>query len=89
MTPSVRLACRAALAVALAGLLVAVLRGADRIEVTGWAFVAVLATSTWLLAWYTLWPLPFAALSRGRRLLVATLLLEALFVVDDLSRYAR
>ena len=65
------------------------LRGADRVEATGWAFVAVLATSSWLLAWYTLWPLPFAALSRGRRLLAATLVLQVLFVVDDLSRYAR
>lgn len=60
----------------------------DWVAACGWAFVAVLATSSWLLAWYTLWPLPLAALARGRRLLVATLALQGLFVVDDLSRYA-
>ena len=89
MTPSVRLGCEAVLAVALAWCAGAVLRGADWVAACGWAFVALLATASWLLAWYTLWPLAFAALSRDRRLLAATLLLQVLFVVDDLSRYAR
>ena len=89
VTPSVRLGCEAVLAVALAWCAGAVLRGADWLAACGWAFVALLATASWLLAWYTLWPLAFAALSRDRRLLAATLLLQVLFVVDDLSRYAR
>jgi hypothetical protein len=39
-------------------------------------------SSTWLLGWYTVWPLPFAAVAadRRRRLLVATLALQVFFV---------
>jgi hypothetical protein len=42
-------------------------------------------TSTWLLAWYILWPLPLAVMSRDRRLLAATLGLQALFVLHQIS----
>jgi len=60
-------------------------RGYDWIAASGWTLLAVSVTSTWLLAWYTLWPLPLAVISRDRRLLVATLAIQALFVVHQLA----
>jgi len=45
-----------------------------------WALLLVAASSRSLFGWYTIWPLPFAALSRDRRLLAATLFLQAIFV---------
>jgi hypothetical protein len=52
-------------------LLVRTRRGADWLTNAGWAYVAVLATTAWLLPWYIAWALPFAALSPDRRLLAA------------------
>ena len=73
------LALQLALVVAVAGLLVAVRRGVmDWITGTGWAIVAVLVTSTFLLPWYVVWLLPFAALSRSRGLRAASLALTGI-----------
>jgi hypothetical protein len=69
-----------AAAIALLGLLRAVWRGMDWISGAGWALLVVVASGGTLHAWYTIWPLPFAALSRDRRLLAATLVLQAIFV---------
>ncbi len=60
-------------------------RGYDWVAASGWALLAISVTSTWLLAWYILWPLPLAAISRDRRLLVATLAIQALFIVHQLT----
>ena len=60
-------------------------RGYDWIAASGWTLLAISVTSTWLLAWYTLWPLPLAVISRDRRLLVATLAVQGLFVIHQLS----
>jgi hypothetical protein len=60
-------------------------RGYDWVAASGWALLAISVTSTWLLAWYILWPLPLAVVSRDRRLLYATLAVQALFVVHQLS----
>jgi Glycosyltransferase family 87 len=38
----------------------------------GWATLGVLLASAWLVPWYLLWLLPFAALSKSRALMVAT-----------------
>lgn len=38
----------------------------------GWATLGVLLATAWLVPWYVLWLLPFAALSRDRRLIAAT-----------------
>lgn len=40
----------------------------------GWATLAVLLASAWLVPWYLLWLLPFAALGRNRALVVATVI---------------
>jgi alpha-1,6-mannosyltransferase len=58
-------------------------RGYDWVAASGWALLAISVTSTWLLAWYILWPLPLAVISRDRRLLVATLAVQALFVAHQ------
>jgi alpha-1,6-mannosyltransferase len=57
-------------------------RGGDSLAACGWAYLALVVSSTWLLGWYTVWPLPFAAVAGGRRraLLVATLALQVYFV---------
>jgi hypothetical protein len=60
-------------------------RGYDWVAASGWALLAISVTSTWLLAWYILWPLPLAAVSRDRRLLAATLAVQALFIVHQIS----
>jgi alpha-1,6-mannosyltransferase len=60
-------------------------RGYDWVAASGWALLAICVTSTWLLAWYILWPLPLAVIARDRRLLAATLALQGLFVFHQLT----
>jgi len=60
-------------------------RGYDWVAASGWALLAISVTSTWLLAWYILWPLPLAVIARDRRLLVATLAVQALFILHQIS----
>jgi hypothetical protein len=58
-------------------------RGYDWVAASGWALLAISVTSTWLLAWYILWPLPLAVIARDRRLLIATLTIQGLFIVHQ------
>ncbi|HEX9481401.1 MAG TPA: polyprenol phosphomannose-dependent alpha 1,6 mannosyltransferase MptB [Solirubrobacteraceae bacterium] len=58
-------------------------RGYDWIAAAGWSLLAISVTSTWLLAWYILWPLPLAVVARDRRLLIATLAVQAMFIVHQ------
>jgi hypothetical protein len=60
-------------------------RGYDWVAASGWTLLAISVTSTWLLAWYILWPLPLAVISRDRRLLAATLAIQALFIAHQVS----
>jgi alpha-1,6-mannosyltransferase len=60
-------------------------RGYDWIAASGWTLLAISVTSTWLLAWYILWPLPLAVIARDRRLLIATLGVQALFILHQVS----
>jgi len=53
------------------------------VAAAGWTLLAIAVTSTWLLAWYILWPLPLAVVSRDRRLLIATLAVQALFILHQ------
>jgi hypothetical protein len=84
VTTPVRAAFELAFLAAVALALVQAWRRRDMITPTGWAFLALVATSTWLLGWYTIWSLPFAALSRDRRLLVATIAVQAYFLVNHI-----
>ena len=60
-------------------------RGYDWVAASGWALLAIAVTSTWLLAWYTLWSLPLALVTRDRRLLWTTLAVQALFILHQTS----
>jgi hypothetical protein len=56
---------------------------ADRLlTASGWANVALLVTLSWVLPWYVLWVLPFAALSTSRRLRVGALVLGVYLVIS-------
>jgi hypothetical protein len=76
---------KAALVLIVLHLLWRTWRGYDWVAASGWALLAISVTSTWLLAWYILWPLPLAVVTRDRRLLLATLVVQALFVIHQIS----
>jgi alpha-1,6-mannosyltransferase len=76
---------KAALVMIVVHLLWRTWRGYDWIAASGWTLLAISVTSTWLLAWYILWPLPLAVISRDRRLLIATLALQGLFILHQIS----
>jgi hypothetical protein len=60
-------------------------RGYDWITASGWVLLALTVATTWLMPWYTIWPLPLAVISRDRRLLVATLTVQAFWVIHQMS----
>jgi hypothetical protein len=59
-------------------------RGADWRVAAGWATLALLLSTAWLLPWYAIWLLPLAAVSGDRRLRAATLLFCAYAVLIHL-----
>jgi hypothetical protein len=80
-TNGIRALALALLVVALVLLLVRTWRGMNWVSASGWATIAMLVTSAWLMPWYATWVLPLAALGRDRRLVAATLALCAYLVV--------
>ena len=68
----------------LAGALWRTYRGADWIAAAGWATLALLLCTAWLLPWYAVWLLPLAAVCTDRRLRAATLLFCAYAVLIHL-----
>lgn len=74
---------KAALVIVVLHLLWRTWRGYDWVAASGWALLAIAVTSTWLLAWYTLWTLPLAVVARDRRLLIGTLAVQGLFIVHQ------
>jgi len=63
--------------VAIAAALWRAWRGADWITCAGWAMLAVLLGTAWLLPWYVTWLTPLAALGTSTRLRAATILIVA------------
>jgi hypothetical protein len=61
----------------LAYLLVWTWRGADWLLAAAWAGAGLLLATAWLLPWYLIWALPFAALSRDRKLQLLVLAITA------------
>jgi Glycosyltransferase family 87 len=59
-------------------------RGADWRTAAGWATLALLAATAWLLPWYVIWALPLAAVSGDRRLRAVTLLFCAYAILIHL-----
>jgi hypothetical protein len=47
----------------------------------GWATLAVLLATAWLVPWYAIWLVPLAAISRSRALMAATVMLCAYMLV--------
>jgi Glycosyltransferase family 87 len=76
---------KAALVLIVGYLLWRTWRGYDWVAASGWTLLAISVTSTWLLPWYTLWSLPLAVVARDRRLLAATLAVQALFILHQIS----
>jgi hypothetical protein len=74
----------AAFFVALAIALWRTARGADWRVAAGWATLALLLSTAWLLPWYAIWVLPLAAVSGNRRLRIATLVFSAYAVLIHL-----
>jgi hypothetical protein len=59
-------------------------KGAEWRAMAGWATLALLLSTAWLLPWYAIWALPLAALADSRRLRVATLLFCAYAILIHL-----
>jgi hypothetical protein len=59
-------------------------RGADWRVSAGWAMLALLASTAWLLPWYAIWALPLAAVSGDRRLRAGALVFCAYAVLIHL-----
>lgn len=60
-------------------------RRLDWLTAAGWATLALLASTAWLVPWYVVWLLPLAALARGPRLRAATLLFCGFVVVTRVT----
>jgi hypothetical protein len=67
----VRVVFGVAFGVAAVWLMLRTWRGADPVRMAGWATLALLVASAWLVPWYALWLLPLVALAGSDRRLVA------------------
>ncbi|HEU4701471.1 MAG TPA: polyprenol phosphomannose-dependent alpha 1,6 mannosyltransferase MptB [Conexibacter sp.] len=82
-----RLLFACAFAASVAALLWATWRGRiDWLTAAGWAMLALLVSTAWLVPWYVVWALPLAAVARDPRLRGATLLF-CLYVVATRVTY--
>src|SRR5680860_669670 len=57
-------------------------RGADWVRTAGWAGLAMLLATGWLLPWYLIWVLPLAAIARDRALVGCLLALTAFQLIS-------
>ena len=83
--PVDRAIARVALFAGLVYLLWRTWRGYDWLAASAWTMLAIAVTTTWLLAWYTFWALPLAAVARDRRALIATLVVQGLFIAHQID----
>lgn len=81
LTDGIRLVAAVTLGVTALWMIWRAWRGADWITAAGWTVLAVLLTTAWLLPWYVVWLLPFAALGLSRPLRIASAGLLAFVVV--------
>jgi hypothetical protein len=81
ITPGIRAIALIGFASGLVLLLVRTWRGMSWITAAGWATLALLVTTAWIMPWYVIWLLPLAALGRDRRLVAGTLAMCAFLVV--------
>ena len=78
--PPVRLTATAIGVVVVAALVIWTWRGAGWLESAGWATLAVMVTSAYLLPWYIVWLVPLAAIGASRALRLASVAVT-LFVI--------
>ena len=78
----VRYTALALYVVVLLLLVVWTLRGGDWIRAAGWAALGLLLATDWLMPWYVIWVLPFAAIVKDRSLRAATLALCAFQLIN-------
>jgi hypothetical protein len=57
------------------------LRRRDWLAGAGWATIALVASTSWLMPWYTVWALPLAALATSRRLRTVAVLFSMFVLV--------
>jgi hypothetical protein len=81
---TLRTAFVAAFAAAAAYALWRTWRGADWLSAAGWATLALLVSTAWLLPWYGIWLLVPAALSNDRRLRIAAVAFSLYLVATRL-----
>jgi alpha-1,6-mannosyltransferase len=80
ITPAIRAVALVALAVVVLWTLWRTWHGGDWISGAGWATLALIVCSAWLMPWYVVWLLPLAPLARDKRLVPATLAMCAYLV---------
>jgi alpha-1,6-mannosyltransferase len=84
---ALRIGLEGALAAALLGLLWATWRRRVAwIAAAGWATLALLVTTAWLLPWYVIWLLPLAAVGGDRRLRLLTLVFCCFVLWTNIER---
>jgi hypothetical protein len=81
LTSGLRTGFTVAFFVVLAVCLVLTARGAEWTAMAGWATLALIISTAWLLPWYAIWLLPFAAVARDPKLRAAALALTAYAVL--------
>ncbi len=59
-------------------------RGGDWVRAAGWAAFGLLLATAWMVPWYLIWVLPFAAVSRDRLLIGGTVLLTLFQVANGI-----
>ena len=84
LSEGVRVAFAVAFGIVAIWLLVQVRRGADWVTAAGWATLALLLSTAWLLPWYGVWLMPLAALSSDRRLRVAAVAFTAVYLATKI-----
>jgi hypothetical protein len=84
LSEGVRVAFAAGFAAVAIGLLLWVRRGADWVTAAGWATLALLLSTAWLLPWYGAWLMPVAALSGDRRLRAAAIAFTAVYLATKI-----
>jgi len=84
LTEGVRVAFAVGFGAVALALLVWVRRGADWVTAAGWATLALLLSTAWLLPWYGAWLMPLAALSSDRRLRLAAVAFTAVYLATKI-----
>lgn len=85
LSEGVRMAFAVGFGAVAIGLLVWVRRGADWVTAAGWATLALLLSTAWLLPWYGAWLMPLAALSGSPWLRRAALAFTAVYLATKIG----